>query len=429
MPIPKKPTDIPSINDLRPLIFVEAIRKVWSKLVLQKLKKVCKEAPLLNSAQHGYLAHRSTMTASLLHINLLEDAIDRNNELHTSSYDLSKAFDSVSKNVMRMAWRRLGVPTEIAEWLVEMDIKGVTVVRTPFAAQEWDKHTYHAVQLPDGAQSPLDPSSSPIEALLESFTAERGTGQGDVTSPTCWLALFDILLLALHRDSSSSQTTRLVRRGGNISYAAHETAYADDMHAGSYSATDIQRKADIVSGFCVLMGLEISVTKLRRFVWAATGSTKDTCPDMTIHGLNWDATPVVTSTEGCLTYLGGLYDLKRRDSTALQEIKDIAVTHCAEVGATRASSVTKLACASLTTVNKVRYKAKLTSATLEELREVDRVFYKFHKSVSKNMSGFPYDLMYLPSQLGGVGIQRFSDQVQQDKLGMLLQGLVSGGDP
>ena len=428
VPIPKKPADIPSINDLRPLILVEAVRKVWSKLVLQKLKTVWKEVPLLNSAQHGYSAHLSTMTASLLHINLLEDAMDRNNELHTSSYDLSKAFDSVSKNVMRMAWRRLGVPTEIVEWLVEMDIKGVTVVRTPFAAQEWDKHTYHAVQLPVGSQSPLEPTMSPVEALLEAFTAERGTGQGDVTSPTCWLALFDILLLALHRDNLSRHTTRLVRRGGNISYAAHETAYADDMHAGSYTATDIQRKADIVSGFCVIMGLEISVTKLRRFVWAATGSSASSCPDMTIRGLNWEATPIPVASQGCLTYLGGLYDLKRRDSTALQEIKEVAVTHCAEVGATRASSVTKVACASLTTVNKVRYKAKLTSASLDELRGVDKIFYKFHKSVSKNMAGFPCDLMYLPSTVGGVGISRFSDQVQMDKLGMLLQGIASGGD-
>ena len=188
------------------------------------------------------------------------------------------------------------------------------------------------------------------------------------------------------------------------------------MHAGSYTAADIQQKADIVSGFCVIMGLEISVTKLRRFVWAASGSSAMSCPDMTIRGLHWEPTPIPAASNGCLTYLGGLYDLKRRDITALKEIKDVAITHCAEVGATRASAVTKSACAALTTFNKVRYKAKLTSATLDELRDVDKIFYKFHKSVSKNMAGFPYDLMYLPSQVGGVGISRFSDQVQMDKL-------------
>ena len=161
------------------------------------------------------------------------------------------------------------------------------------------------MHLPDGADCPVS-TTSPIEALLKAFTATRGTGQGDVTSPTCWLALFDILLLALHRDSVSSTTTRLVRGGGNSSYAAHETAYADDLHAGSYTIADIQRKADIVSAFCIIMGLQLSVGKLRRFVWAATGGSNVTFPDMIIRGFNWTANPIPAQTEGCLTYLGGL---------------------------------------------------------------------------------------------------------------------------
>ena len=73
------------------------------------------------------------------------------------------------------------------------------------------------------------------------------------------------------------------------------------------------------------MGLEISVTKLRRFVWAATGSSAMSCPDMTIRGLHWEPTPIPAASNGCLTYLGGLYDLERRDITALKEIKDVAI--------------------------------------------------------------------------------------------------------
>ena len=82
----------------------------------------------------------------------------------------------------------------------------------------------------------------------------------------------------------------------------------------------------------------------------------------------------------------------------------------------------------MTTVNKVRYKAKLTSATLLELRDIDKLFFKFHKSTMKNMDSFPYDLMYLPSTLGGVGIDRFSDLVQLEKFSMLYHGLACGGD-
>ena len=74
---------------------------------------------------------------------------------------------------------------------------------------------------------------------------------------------------------------------------------------------------------------------------------------MIIRGFNWAATQIPAQTDGCLTYLGGLYDLKKRDSTAIKEMKEVARTHCAEVNATKATAVTKLACANMTTLNKI----------------------------------------------------------------------------
>ena len=104
---------------------------------------------------------------------------------------------------------------------------------------------------------------------------------------------------------------------------------------------------DIVSAFCVTMGIEISVRKLRRFVWAATGGSKATFPDMIIRGFNWVASQIPAQADGCLIYLGGLYDLKRRDSTAIKKMTEVARTHCAEVNAIKATAVTKLACANM----------------------------------------------------------------------------------
>ena len=34
---------------------------------------------------------------------------------------MSRAFDAVSKNLQAIAWRRLGVPEDVADWLVDMD--------------------------------------------------------------------------------------------------------------------------------------------------------------------------------------------------------------------------------------------------------------------------------------------------------------------
>ncbi len=55
-------------------------------------------------------------------------------------------------------------------------------------------------QSPSGCSVPR--RSGPLDdgPTGEGFHAVRGTGQGDVTCPTCWAAIFDILLTALHMD-------------------------------------------------------------------------------------------------------------------------------------------------------------------------------------------------------------------------------------
>ena len=105
--------------------------------------------------------------------------------LYLSSWDISKAFDSPSKNVLRFAWSRLGVPKRIANFLVSLDEGGHTIVRTPYSQSKWDKKKYAG--FPD--------STKQKRALF--LNAIRGTGQGDVGSPLNWDALFDILLCAL----------------------------------------------------------------------------------------------------------------------------------------------------------------------------------------------------------------------------------------
>ena len=53
------------------------------------------------------------------------------------------------------------------------------------------------------------------ETNADGFLAARGTGQGDVSSPTCWAALFDILLTALHMDMHRSAHNKHVASGSN----------------------------------------------------------------------------------------------------------------------------------------------------------------------------------------------------------------------
>ena len=115
---------------------------------------------------------------------------------------MSKAFDTVSKSIQKIAWSRLGVPEDVVDWLTDMDTDGVTVVRSPYALSQWGIQDYRSVL------TELQPSSPPsLQApSVIPFQAIRGTGQGNPDSPTCWNAAFDIALTALMLDSRDRGT-------------------------------------------------------------------------------------------------------------------------------------------------------------------------------------------------------------------------------
>jgi hypothetical protein len=134
-------------------------------------------------------------------INAIEDAIEHNTPMHTSSWDITRAFDSVSKNIMRLAWARLGVPIPWVQWLVGLDEHGTSVVRTPHAVKAWDKHGTNGIKIKRRKNRQTEATSGEEQDDMEGFIAERGTGQGDVLSPSCWGAVFDILLTMLDIDA------------------------------------------------------------------------------------------------------------------------------------------------------------------------------------------------------------------------------------
>ena len=101
--IPKKP-DQPSLQAMRPIVLLELTKKCWTGMVITKIMLVIEENNVLCSAQHGSLRHRNTASANLIFKNTLESACKNKTKIYGSSWDISKAFDSVSKDVIRQAW-------------------------------------------------------------------------------------------------------------------------------------------------------------------------------------------------------------------------------------------------------------------------------------------------------------------------------------
>ena len=125
------------------------------------------------------------------------------------SFDTSKAFDTALKTLVVAALMRLGVPHDVAQYLIDLDKNGRTVVKTQFAAEILRKYGMSATTL-DGESS--------INVVL-AFIAINGIGQGDATSSTIWKAIFDILFFGTEdllshtwRKAGGKRAVRLCRR-------------------------------------------------------------------------------------------------------------------------------------------------------------------------------------------------------------------------
>ena len=154
-------------------------------MIITKIMIVIEEHNVLCSTQHGSRRHRCTASANLIFKNALEAAWENKTKIYGSSWDISKAFDSVSKDMIRLAWERVGVPAPFVDWPIALDADNHTIVRTEWAVASWDAAEYEAFAKEAG------------DGRIPYFHPDRGTGQGDTSSPATWVVFFDIVLRAL----------------------------------------------------------------------------------------------------------------------------------------------------------------------------------------------------------------------------------------
>ena len=140
-PKPKVTENI-TLADLRPLVLVEVSRKLWTSIIVSRIKHQWERNDLLHHNQHRFRAGHGTCTATIQLIDALETARANAAEIYISSWDMKRAFDSVARNILIASWIRLGIPEPEAQWLVDMDVDGKTVIRSPLAQYAWSKSKY-----------------------------------------------------------------------------------------------------------------------------------------------------------------------------------------------------------------------------------------------------------------------------------------------
>ena len=395
-PKPKVPD--PTLSDLRPLMFFEVLRKIWTGVIMEKIKKFWTRWGLIDERQHGLMGGKGTHSAIPILINSMETAKDFTTDMYLSSWDIKRAFDSLGMEFVLWALERMHIPKELATYLVSIDKAGMTFVRTPLNEE----------------------INGRGRLKEEGLGFERGkrVGQGDVSSPLLWVAVFDMLLTALKEIKNEFKTQDIDGRTVEVP----DIAFADDLISITATIEGLQRKADIISGWCMATGVKVAVSKLRTFgiVW---GVDKGKMETIVLTESGGGKKEVEVKADGIMTHLGITWNMDMYGDKQWKETKKV-IERMGEVilrgtGRMRDKITTINYCLKAT----VLYRMQHCTWGLDKYKKLDIALNKILRKVTKNMSSYPGAGLMIDKEEGGLGLTAISDIAQDRKIKMLMSNI------
>eukprot|EP01041_Mallomonas_annulata_P011199 gene11199-23390_t len=375
-----------TIGNLRPLALIESLRKLWINLLLYPTLCTLHDNNHLSTAQHGYTHGKSTTTATMTLINYMET----HSTFYLSSFDFTKAFDSISQPFIDLAYLRLGCSKQMQHWLTTSDRTGRTIIRTPYAQHLWNKSGYSGF---------TDENS---------FQVGKGVGQGDIPSPHVWKFFMDILLRSLECIP-------------NLTISS----YADDLITMSPDIHTLQTAADVISSFCILTKLSLSIHKFRAF---ARRPHLDN-PAISILHTDFTKITVPLNSKGTLKYLGAHHDINNdpysQDVTQYTISLNILITHLDALKSRRHLYPINMLSMIFTykIIPQLIYGLMLTNTTTKMLQTLDKHQRQFIKTATGSIKQFPTALISTPTSQGGLGIRTITMALIKAKNRILFNAL------
>ena len=397
--LPKK--DNPSLDDLRPLTLVETLRKIWVAIFVQRIQQYVTDSGVLSPNQHAYLWGKGTDTAAVHLLHGLETAKEYATDLYLTSWDKKRAFDSVSKATLIFTWVRIGVPPDLAEYMVDMDIGGALLARSPLVVREIKCNKRAAVR-------------------RRGFTTRRGAGQGDVPSALNYACFEDILLTALEIESRKADEPGdfFVQNAEGDCSTIPEIGYSDDLISMKSTLSALQRSADIVSAFCILFDIQLSMAKFRAFMILWSNSNRMTPDQLFIHTRGWVRMPVTLDTSGSFKHLGVVCDLDASSDTQFKLNLALVKKMVTALGPRRLPPAAKWLGLQASLYPKISYSTKFTTTPLHKLDELDTPIQGLIRKSSKLPHGFPNAVIYAHKDVCGLGFRSLSEYCMADKEAM-----------
>ena len=215
--------------------------KVLARVLLNRLIEHL-EMGHLPESQCGFRKNRGTIDMVFAARQLQEKCQEQNTDLYSTYVDLTKAFDTVSREGLWKIMSKYGCPS-----------KFVTIVR--------QFHDGMLARVQDGGEA-----SAP-------FAVTNGVKQGCVLAPTLFSIMFSAMLSDAFRDKDMGINIRYRMDGSVFNLrrlqaktkvsedSINDLLFADDCALNATSEADMQHSADIFSAACTNFGLTISTKK------------------------------------------------------------------------------------------------------------------------------------------------------------------------
>jgi hypothetical protein len=427
----------PELNNMRPISLYEVLRKAWTTILGKRIHLVWHNNDVLHSKQYGYRLDKSTQMALFTVINEMEDAQHAKATKHITFWDIKRAFDSIPRNIQKLAWVRLGVPKDVAEWFVELDDGGLSFISSPFYHLNKDLHS---------PESMAGKNTHFSQAAHMAFEAQRSIGQGESASSLMWVALYDILLELIDpRNRHLHVAEKQLTYSDDDADKANPAAFADDLAtitAGPNAEHMQQIQATWLSAFCAFTGLVIHPAKIKPTLLgpipekynrlATIGPLPyDSKTDIIVHDLKWNAIscPLLPNLS-TVKYLGVNLELRERNVNASYDATFLDINaHLSHLLIQPGSPDPKIDYILFKLMPIVLATATCANWTLKQYRTLDLPFSRAYRIILAFPMKAPDFILYMPQSEMGVGLPRFSDKAQVMKWEALTRCLAVGGAP
>lgn len=364
-PIEKKPLPHTDVDNVRPIMLLEVLRKIWGKIIIRKIRTALERNGLFHRNQQGFRQGRNTSTGILQLINAIEESQETGDPLLVTSWDIKAAFDSVNRDLIELALRRMGIPQWLATYLRTIDDNDSVTIALPFVSDKMGK----------------------------TFRTERGVGQGDSISPLIWIIFFDILLTAIDNKSGISYIDP-----DGFQYSVEDGAFADDLLSFAGSREIMQQKADIVSAFGLLFDIQFSNDKFRAFTCNVSEPLS-----IDLHVQNWKKISIEYNNQTFLKYLGATIDNRGSSVEESRRIKQLIGDALNRYQGKIDTPAHHLSYGARALLPAIVYKSQFASIGNHRLRTLARGIDLHHKKQLHVQQNFPSALLHGNWTDGGLG--------------------------